>query len=81
MRDRVGGHERRGVACRCIDVDDLYGREPEDYARDHLRADCTDEESLSERLSSADTGRRRLLEYPDRTDRKLGQARLRVEPA
>ena len=78
--DRARGHETARVACRCNEVDELYGREAEDYARDHLRAHRTDDEPLSERLSCPDTGRRWLLEYPERTDRDLRQARLRVEP-
>ncbi|MBD0348362.1 MAG: hypothetical protein ICV59_04340 [Thermoleophilia bacterium] len=68
------------MACRCTYVEELYGDEAEAYARGHLRSDELDEDALHERLSCPDTGRRWVLEYPERTGQDAGQARLRLEP-
>ena len=68
------------MSCRCTTVGELYGREAEEYATDHLRPNETTTEELEERFSCPDTGRAWLLDYPDRTERELGQARLRAAP-
>ena len=66
--------------CRCDTVTELYGREAENYAYEHLHRDDTSTERFVEGFSCPDTGTRWLLEYPERTERELGQARLRAEP-
>ena len=68
------------MACRCSTVNELYGREAEEYVSEHLRREETRTEELEEGFSCPDTGRVWLLDYPDRTERELGQARLRAEP-
>jgi hypothetical protein len=67
------------VACRCNDVAELYGDEAESYAREHLRTDEVRSDAFEELLSCPDTGRRWRLDYPDRTEREPGQARLAVQ--
>ncbi len=64
------------MACRCNDVTELYGDEAESYARDHLHTDEVRSEAFEELLSCPDTGRRWKLDFPDRTQREPGQARL-----
>ena len=66
------------MACRCNDVDELYGPEAEGYAREHLVGDEVSTDRFEERLSCPDTGRRWILEWPERTEREPGQARLRL---
>ena len=66
------------MSCRCDAVTELYGDEAETYAREHLHSHGTDSERFEERLSCPDTGRAWLLEYPERTEREPGQARLRT---
>ena len=66
------------MECRCDTVDELYGREAEDYAAEHLRRESLDSERFEEVYSCPDTGRGWVLEWPDRTDREPGPARLRV---
>jgi hypothetical protein len=68
------------VDCRCDTVTELYGHEAENYVSDHLHRDETDSSDFVERYSCPDTGTRWLLEYPERTEREPGSARLRVEP-
>ncbi len=68
------------MECRCDTVGELYGSEAEEYAGEHLVSDETRAELLEEDFSCPDTGRRWLLDYPDRTDQDPGQARLRAEP-
>ncbi len=65
------------MECRCNGVTELYGSEAEEYAAQHLRPDGTRAERLEEDFLCPDTGRRWLLDYPDRTDADPGQARLR----
>jgi len=64
------------VSCRCNDLTELYGEEAERYARDHLASDEVRSESFEEDLSCPDTGARWRLDYPERTEREPGQARL-----
>ena len=66
--------------CRCDSITELYGREAEDYAGEHLVRDETDTARFNERYSCPDTGTRWLLDYPEKTERDPGQARLRAEP-
>ena len=68
------------MSCRCDVVAELYGRDAEEYIDGHLRRDETRTEQLEEQFACPDTGRRWLLDYPDRTERELGQARLRSGP-
>jgi len=65
------------MTCRCNDVTELYGNEAEDYAGEHLRRAETRTEALQEGYTCADTGADWLLDYPERTEREPGQARLR----
>ena len=65
------------VACRCPSLTELYGAEAEDYVTGHLRRDETRTERFEELYACPDTGRRWILDYPDRTERDPGQARLR----
>ena len=66
------------MECRCNDVDELYGGEAEAYAAEHLRRDDLDSERFEERYSCPDTGRRWILDWPERTEREPGSARLRL---
>ena len=64
------------MSCRCNDVTELYGDEAETYARDHLVSDEVRSEAFEEDLSCPDTGSRWRLDYPERTEREPGPARL-----
>ncbi len=64
--------------CRCDTVQELYGNEAEDYASQHLVSDEVRSERFEEDFSCPDIGRRWILDYPERTEREPGQARLRV---
>ena len=66
--------------CRCNDATEFYGDEAERYAAEHLTAGEADPARFEERFSCPDTGRVWLLDYPERTEREPGQARLRAEP-
>ena len=66
------------MECRCTVVSELYGAEAEEYAAQHLRSHGTRTERLEEDFLCPDTGRRWLLDYPDRTPTDPGQARLRA---
>ena len=66
------------MACRCNEVEELYGDEAEQYVAEHLVRDETRTEAMEELYSCPDTGKRWLLEYPEKTDRDPGQARLRA---
>lgn len=68
------------MECRCDAVTELYGNEAEEYAATHLRRTETRTERMEERYSCPDTGRDWILDYPERSERDPGQARLRVEP-
>jgi hypothetical protein len=65
------------VACPCNELTEAYGREAEQYARKHLHTDTVRTEAFEEDLSCPDTGARFTLDYPERTEREPGQARLR----
>lgn len=67
------------MECRCNDATEFYGEEAERYAGEHLVREETSSERFEERFSCPDTGVRWLLDYPERTERDPGQARLRVE--
>jgi len=64
------------MSCRCNDVTELYGDEAETYAREHLVTDEVRTEAFEELLSCPDTGRQWRLDYPERTEREPGSARL-----
>jgi hypothetical protein len=66
--------------CRCDTVAELYGNEAEDYAGDHLRREEANAAQFNETFSCPDTGARWLLDYPERSERDPGQARLVREP-
>lgn len=65
------------MECRCGTVDVLHGPEAEAYAGDHLRRDETHTAQFEERFTCPDTGRRWVLDYPERTNGDPGPARLR----
>ncbi len=65
------------MECRCTTVTELYGREAEQYAAGHLTRDETRSEAFEELYACPDTGRQWLLDWPERTEREPGQARLR----
>ena len=68
------------MACNCEAANELYGSDAESYVRDHLRRlDERGPGELEERYVCPDTGKRWLLDFPDRTEREPGQARLRAE--
>jgi hypothetical protein len=64
------------VPCRCDTVTELYGAEAESYAREHLQMDEVRSDAFEEDLNCPDTGTRWRLDYPERTPREPGQARL-----
>ena len=64
--------------CRCDTVTELYGNEAEEYAGSHLRRTQPATEALEERYTCPDTGRDWILDFPERTDRDPGQARLAI---
>jgi hypothetical protein len=66
------------MECRCNDAMEFDGQEAEAYVSGHLVRDETDAEALEERYSCPDTGKPWILDWPDGTDRELGQARLRA---
>jgi hypothetical protein len=65
------------MECRCNELTEAYGTEAEEYAREHLVSDEVRTDALEEDLSCPDTGARFTLDFPERTDREPGQARLR----
>jgi len=65
------------MPCPCNELREAYGTEAENYARDHLRTDEVRTEAFEEDLSCPDTGARFTLDFPERTQREPGQARLR----
>jgi hypothetical protein len=58
-------------------VSELFGNEAEEYATGHLVREETRPEEFEELYACPDTGRRWVLEWPERTEREPGQARLR----
>ena len=67
------------VECRCDRTRELYGDEAERYVAEHLRSTGSRTEVLEEDYTCPDTGMRWLLDFPERTERESGQARLRAE--
>jgi hypothetical protein len=67
------------AGCRCNDFTELQGRDAEEYVDSHLRLESTDDEKLVERYVCSDTGMRWTLDWPGRTEREPGQARLLAE--
>jgi hypothetical protein len=65
------------VECPCKEINEAYGSEAERYARGHLVSDEVRMDAFEEVLSCPDTGTRFTLDYPERTEREPGQARLR----
>ena len=59
-------------------MSETFGTEAETSAREHLVRGEVDDESRVEPYSCPDTGRRFLLEWPERTQADPGQARLRL---
>ena len=53
-----------------------FGTEAETSAREHLVRGEANDESMVEQYRCPDTGRRFLLEWPERTQADPGQARL-----
>jgi hypothetical protein len=66
------------MECRCQTMNEAFGAEAEAYAADHLVRGAVDSDALAEAYSCRDTGRRFLLEWPERTQAEPGQARLRL---
>jgi hypothetical protein len=64
--------------CRCNEVDEFHGQEAEDYTA-HLVRDETNAVQMTELYSCPDTGSRWVLDWPERTEREPGQARLRLD--
>ena len=65
------------MECRCNELTEAYGTEAEDYAREHLVSGEVRSDAFEEDLSCPDTGARFTLDFPERTRREPGQARLR----
>lgn len=65
------------MECPCNEITAAYGTEAERYARGHLVTDEVRTDAFEEDLSCPDTGARFTLDYPERTEREPGQARLR----
>jgi len=64
------------MSCLCNDATELYGPEAETYARDHLHSQKTRGDAFEEILACPDTGAAWRLDFPDRTEREPGRARL-----
>lgn len=67
------------MACGCETANELYGSDAERYVSEHLQRDPAGGSALEERYVCPDTGKRWLLDFPDRTETETGQARLRAE--
>ena len=65
------------MECPCNELTEAYGTEAENYARGHLHTVEVRSEAFEEVLSCPDTGARFTLDFPSRTERDPGQARLR----
>ena len=65
------------MECPCNELTEAYGTEAENYARDHLHTVEVRSDAFEEDLSCPDTGARFTLDFPSRTEREPGQARLR----
>jgi hypothetical protein len=66
------------IECRCSAVDELYGTDADEYVTAHLVRDETRSERFEELYVCPDTGRRWLLDYPERTESEPGPLRLRT---
>ncbi len=77
LGDRFAAMAESVVACRCPSIAELDGEEAEEYVTGHLRRDERRTERFEELYACPDTGRRWVLDYPDRTESDSGQARLR----
>jgi hypothetical protein len=64
------------TTCRCNDATEFYGTEAEAYAREHHRSQETRSDAFEEVLTCPDTGAVWKLEFPERTERDPGPARL-----
>lgn len=69
------------MECRCQTMNEAFGTEAEEYAAGHLVRGEANTESMTEQYSCPDTGRRFVLDWPERTDREPGQARLTMAHA
>jgi hypothetical protein len=58
-------------------MNESFGGEAEMYAADHLVRGAADSDAMEEQFSCPDTGRRFVLDWPERTQSEPGQARLR----
>jgi hypothetical protein len=67
------------MECRCATMTESFGQEAETYAAEHLVRGEADTGAMEERYSCPDTGRRFVLDWPERTQADPGQARLRLE--
>jgi uncharacterized membrane protein YkvA (DUF1232 family) len=67
------------MECRCATMNESFGQEAETYAAEHLVRGEADSGAMEERYSCPDTGRRFVLDWPERTQSDTGQARLRLE--
>jgi hypothetical protein len=65
------------MECPCKEITEAFGTEAERYARGQLVSDEVRTDALEEDLSCPDTGARFTLDFPERTEREPGQARLR----
>jgi hypothetical protein len=65
------------MECPCNEITEAFGTEAERYARGHLVSDEVRTDALEEDLSCPGTGARFTLDFPERTEREPGQARLR----
>ena len=59
-------------------MNELQGRDAEEYADSHLHEEETAPDRTEQRYSCPDTGKEWLLDFPERSERELGQARLRA---
>jgi hypothetical protein len=66
------------MECVCAAMDESYGQEAERYAAEHLVRGAVDSDAMTEEYSCPDTGRRFVLDWPERTQTEPGQARLRA---
>jgi hypothetical protein len=68
------------MECRCATMSESFGSEAETYAGEHLVRGEASSEALEERYTCPDTGREFVLDWPERTQSEVGQARLRLLP-
>ena len=59
-------------------MNESFGTEAETYAAEHLVRGEADAAAMEEQFSCPDTGRRFVLDWPERTQSEPGQARLRL---